>query len=242
MAGINAVLKIRGEPPFVLDRGQAYIGVLIDDLVTKGTDEPYRMFTSRAEYRLILREDNADQRLLDYGYRFGLVSEDIKARYLGKMERVEQEKARLRRVYVSLSSFAHLLGEIENNRKMSLVKLLKMPQISYQDLQKVDWEAQRVPREVYEQVQLEVKYEGYINRQIREIEKSRKLESMRIPDDFAYDDLIGFKREALEKLKRIRPTSVGQASRISGVSPGDIAVLMVYLRQFSAKRSTDVTD
>jgi len=241
MAGINAVLKIRGEPPFVLDRGQAYIGVLIDDLVTKGTDEPYRMFTSRAEYRLILREDNADQRLLEYGYKFGLVSEDIKVGYQEKMERIEQEKARLRRVYVSLSSFTHLLGEIENNRKMSLVKLLKMPQITYQDLQKVDWEAQQVPREVYEQVQLEVKYEGYISRQIREIEKSRKLESMSIPDDFAYDDLIGFKREALEKFKRIRPASVGQASRISGVSPGDIAVLMVHLRQFNATRSTDVT-
>jgi tRNA uridine 5-carboxymethylaminomethyl modification enzyme len=125
---------------------------------------------------------------------------------------------------------------------MSLVKLLKMPQITYEDLQKVDWEAQQVPREVYEQVQLEVKYEGYINRQIREIEKSRKLESMRIPDDFAYDDLIGFKREAVEKLKRIKPTSVGQASRISGVSPGDIAVLMAHLRHYVANRSGDKTN
>ncbi|MGB2770273.1 MAG: tRNA uridine-5-carboxymethylaminomethyl(34) synthesis enzyme MnmG [Candidatus Zixiibacteriota bacterium] len=238
MAGINAVLKIREELPFVLERSQAYIGVLIDDLVTKGTDEPYRMFTSRAEYRLILREDNADQRLLEYGHKLGLVSEDIHARYQEKMERVEKEKARLRRVYVSLSSFAHLLGEIENNRKMSLVKMLKMPEITYEDLQKVDWEAKEVPREVYEQVELEVKYEGYIRRQIKEIEKSRKLESMRIPDDFAYDDLIGFKREALEKFKRVKPASVGQASRISGVTPGDIAVLMVHLRQFAAKRST----
>jgi tRNA uridine 5-carboxymethylaminomethyl modification enzyme len=238
MAGINAVLKTRKESPFVLDRSQGYIGVLIDDLVTKGTDEPYRMFTSRAEYRLILREDNADQRLLEYGYMFGLVSEDSHARYQEKMARVEKEKARLRRVYVSVSSFAHLLGEIENNRKMSLVKLLKMPEITYPDLQKVDWEAQQVPREVYEQVQLEVKYEGYINRQIREIEKSRKLESMRIPEDFGYDDLIGFKREALEKFKRVKPASVGQASRISGVTPGDIAVLMVHLRHFAGKRST----
>jgi tRNA uridine 5-carboxymethylaminomethyl modification enzyme len=242
MAGINAVLKIRKEPSFVLERGQGYIGVLIDDLVTKGTDEPYRMFTSRAEYRLILREDNADQRFLEYGYKLGLVSEDSHTRYREKMKKVEQEKVRLRRVYVSVSSFAHLLGDIENNRKMSLVKLLKMPQITYEDLQKVDWEAQQVPREVYEQVQLEVKYEGYINRQIREIEKSRKLESMRIPDDFAYDDLIGFKREAVEKLKRIKPTSVGQASRISGVSPGDIAVLMVHLRHYVANRSGDKTN
>lgn len=241
LAGINAVLKIRKESPFVLDRSQAYIGVLIDDLVTKGTDEPYRMFTSRAEYRLILREDNADQRLLEYGHKFGLVAEDIHAHYQEKMERVEKEKARLRRVYVSLSSFAHLLGEIENNRKMSLVKMLKMPEITYEDLQKVDWEAKEVPREVYEQVELEVKYEGYIRRQIREIEKSRKLESMRIPDDFMYDDLIGFKREALEKFKRVKPASVGQASRISGVTPGDIAVLMVHLRQFATKRSTDLS-
>jgi tRNA uridine 5-carboxymethylaminomethyl modification enzyme len=239
MAGINAVLKIREEPPFVLERSQAYIGVLIDDLVTKGTEEPYRMFTSRAEYRLILREDNADQRLLEYGYRYGLVSEEVYVRYLEKMERVQKEKARLRRVFVSLSSFAHLLGEIENNRKMSLAKILKMPEIAYEDLKKVDWEAQEVPREVYNQVELELKYEGYIRRQTKEIEKSKKLESMRIPEEFSYDGLIGFKREALEKLKRIKPISVGQACRISGVSPGDIAVLMVYLKQFMAKRSTD---
>lgn len=250
MAGINAVLKIRGEPPFVLERSQAYIGVLIDDLVTKGTEEPYRMFTSRAEYRLILREDNADQRLLEYGYRYGLVSEEVYVRYQEKMERVQKEKARLRRVFVSLSSFAHLLGEmvrrahhhVDNNRKMSLAKILKMPEIAYEDLKKVDWEAREVPREVYYQVELELKYEGYIRRQIKEIEKSKKLESMRIPEEFSYDGLIGFKREASEKLKRIKPISVGQASRISGVSPGDIAVLMVHLKQFMAKRSTDVAD
>ncbi len=232
MAGINAVLKIRGEPPFVLERSQAYIGVLIDDLVTKGTEEPYRMFTSRAEYRLILREDNADQRLLEYGYGFGLVLEEMHTCFQEKMGRVQKEKARLRRVFVSLSSFAHLLGEIENNRKMSLAKILKMPEITYEDLKKVDWEAQGVPQEVSDQVELEVKYEGYIRRQIKEIEKSKKLESMRIPEDFSYDGLKGFKREALEKLKRIKPISVGQACRISGVSPGDIAILMVHLKQF----------
>jgi tRNA uridine 5-carboxymethylaminomethyl modification enzyme len=247
MAGINAVLKIRGEPPFILDRSEAYIGVLIDDLITKGTNEPYRMFTSRAEYRLILREDNADQRLLKYGHKFGLISDQIYNEFLKKMEKIEKETSRLRRVFVSLSSFSDLLGEIENNRKMSLAKLLKMPEIKYQDLLRVDWEAKAVSKEVYEQVELELKYEGYIRRQKKEIEKFKKLETMRIPQDFRYDNLKGFKREALEKLKRINPISVGQASRISGVSPGDIAVLMVHLKQHLRKRSkielsTDGTD
>ena len=242
MAGINAVLKMRGEPPFVLDRSEAYIGVLLDDLITKGTNEPYRMFTSRAEYRLILREDNADERLLKYGHRFGLISDEIYNEYLTKQEKIEKEKLRLRRVFASLSHFSDLLGDMENNRKMTLAKILKMPEIKYRDLFRVDWEAKEVPKEVYEQVELQLKYEGYIRRQKNEIEKFKKLESMKIPEDFKYDNLIGFKREALEKLKRINPISVGQASRISGVSPGDIAVLMVHLKQFMAKRSTDVAD
>jgi len=247
MAGINAVLKIKGEPPFILDRSEAYIGVLIDDLITKGTNEPYRMFTSRAEYRLILREDNADQRLLKYGHRFGLIPDETYNEFLKKMEKIEKETLRLRRVFVSLSSFSDLLGEMENNRKMSLAKLLKMPEIKYKDLLKVDWEAKEVSKEVYEQVELELKYEGYIRRQKKEIEKFKKLETMRIPQGFKYDNLKGFKREALEKLKRVNPISVGQASRISGVSPGDIAVLMVHLKQHLRKRSkielsTDGTD
>ncbi|MFQ6032348.1 MAG: tRNA uridine-5-carboxymethylaminomethyl(34) synthesis enzyme MnmG [Candidatus Zixiibacteriota bacterium] len=236
MAGINAVLKIRGEPPFVLDRSEAYIGVLIDDLITKGTNEPYRMFTSRAEYRLILREDNADQRLLKYGHGFGLISDEIYNEYLSMQEKIEKEKLRLRRVFASVSHFSDLLGEMENNRKMSLAKILKMPQIKYQDLVRVDWEAKEVPKEIYEQVELQLKYEGYIRRQKKEIEKFKKLESMKIPADFKYDNLKGFKREALEKLRRVNPISVGQASRISGVSPGDIAVLMVHLKHFMTKR------
>ena len=238
MAGINAVLKLRGKSPFILDRSQAYIGVLIDDLVTKGTEEPYRMFTSRAEYRLVLREDNADQRLLEYGYKFGLVAKDSYDKCLERMERVKKEKTRLRRVFVSISSFSHLLGEMENNRKMCLAKILRMPEVTYEDIKPVDWEARELPREVYEQVELEIKYEGYIKRQIQEIEKAKKLESMVIPDDFDYDNLIGFKTEALEKLKKTKPISVGQATRISGVSPGDIAVLMVHLKKFLTNAST----
>jgi tRNA uridine 5-carboxymethylaminomethyl modification enzyme len=239
MAGMNAVLKIKDEPPFILDRSEAYIGVLIDDLITKGTNEPYRMFTSRAEYRLILREDNADQRLLKYGHKFGLIPDETYHEFLEKMKKIEKETQRLRRVFVSLSSFSDLLGEIENNRKMSLAKLLKMPEIKYQDLLRVDWEAKEVSKEVYEQVELELKYEGYIRRQKKEIEKFKKLETLRIPQDFRYDNLKGFKREALEKLKKVNPISVGQASRISGVSPGDIAVLMVHLKQHIRNRSTE---
>lgn len=237
MAGINAVLKLKGEVPFILDRSQAYIGVLIDDLVTKGTEEPYRMFTSRAEYRLVLREDNADQRLLEYGCGFGLISKDLHDDYKERMERINKEKARLKRVFVSISTFESLLGQIENNRKMCLAKILRMPEISYDDIKKVDWEARELPRQVYEQVELEIKYEGYIKRQVLEIEKAKKLESMVIPDNFDYDGLIGFKVEALEKLKKTKPISLGQASRISGVTPGDIAVLMVHLKQFMAKAS-----
>ncbi|MFH1335986.1 MAG: tRNA uridine-5-carboxymethylaminomethyl(34) synthesis enzyme MnmG, partial [Candidatus Zixiibacteriota bacterium] len=196
-------------------------------------------FTSRAEYRLVLREDNADQRLLEYGYKFGLVSKNSHDKYLERMERVKREKTRLRRVFVSISSFSHLLGEMENNRKMCLAKILRMPEITYQDIKPIDWEARELPREVYEQVELEIKYEGYIKRQIQEIEKAKKLESMVIPEDFDYNNLIGFKTEALEKLKKTKPISVGQATRISGVSPGDIAVLMVHLKKFVGNTSAD---
>ena len=236
MAGINAVLKLRGKEPFILKRCEAYIGVLIDDLVTKGTQEPYRIFTSRAEHRLVLREDNADQRLLEYGYRFGLISEQIFAEFQERMKKIEEEKNRLKRVFVSIKSFGEILSHMENHKKISLEYALKMPEISYFELSKVDFDSKSIPPKVAEQVELEIKYEGYIKRQMQEIEKFKKLENMLIPKDFLYDNLTGFKREAKEKLKEVNPISVGQASRISGVSPGDIAVLMVHLKKFLAKK------
>lgn len=235
MAGINAVLKLRGKTPLILGRHQAYIGVLIDDLITKGTEEPYRMFTSRAEHRLVLREDNADQRLLRYGYDLGLIPEKLFGKFTERMAKIEEEKKRLKRVKVSVSAFGDLLEDMENHRRITLETALKITPVTYADLNKVDLDSRNIPSEVSQQVELEIKYDGYIKRQQNEIEKFKKLESMRIPRDFKYDDLKGFKYEAKEKLKAVNPISVGQASRISGVSPGDIAVLMVHLRRFLNK-------
>jgi len=232
MAGINAVLKLKGKPPLVLGRHQAYIGVLIDDLITKGTKEPYRMFTSRAEHRLVLREDNADQRLLKYGYELGLIPKTTFDDFTERMNKIEQEKARLKRVKVPVSALGDLSEDTENHRRITLETALKITPVTYADLARVDSDSRNVPWAVSQQVELEIKYEGYIRRQQNEIEKFKRLESMFIPPDFRYDDLKGFKYEAKEKLKAVNPISVGQASRISGVSPGDIAVLMVHLRRF----------
>lgn len=235
MAGINAVLKLRKEKPFVLDRSEAYIGVLIDDLVTKGTQEPYRMFTSRAEHRLILREDNADERLMKYGHKYGLISDELYHEFLGKKKKIEEEKIRLKNIFVPLRSFGKFLDEEIDGKEVSLAYALKMPEITYNDLEKIDQGCIKLPAYLRERVEIEIKYDGYIKRELKEIEKFKKLENMVIPEGFDYTDLRGFKREAKEKLMRIKPRSVGQASRISGVSPGDIAVLMVYLKQFNSR-------
>ncbi len=216
MAGINAVLKIRGDDPFVLDRSEAYIGVLIDDLVTKGTREPYRMFTSRAEYRLILRHDNADRRLMKYGYKFGLINKGLWDELLNKEKLISETNEYL---------------EYNKYGTESLLKLLRRPNLNFSDLLKIDKNLMQknIPFIVQEQVEIEAKYKGYINRQKKQIEKFKKMENFPLPSHFHYDRISGLRKEAQQKLDTLRPVSLGQASRISGVSPADISILMVYL-------------
>ena len=227
MAGINAVLKIKGCEPFILGRSEAYIGVLIDDLVTKGTQEPYRMFTSRAEYRLVLRHDNADRRLMKYGYRYGLINKKQLT------ELLEREK--------SISETIEYL-EYSKRGEDSLLKLLKRPNMCFKDLLEIDNDLRKrnISVPVQEQVEIEVKYEGYINRQKQQIEKFKKMEKLSLPPYFHYDSIPGLRKEAQQKLSRFRPVSLGQASRISGVSPADISILMVYLMSKSKKETQSV--
>ena len=235
MAGINAVLKISGKNSLVLGRNEAYIGVLIDDLVTKGTNEPYRIMTSRAEYRLVLRQDNADLRLTDKGYAVGLASEERYQRYLKKKEKVEAELIRLGEKSFSpaeVNDFleAHKTSPVQG--RISMAELLKRPQITYEDLKEIDDET-RPALSYHEITQLEVqiKYEGYINKQLAQIERFKKLEDKRLDANIDYKNIEGLRLEAAQKLEQIKPESVGQASRISGVSPADINVLLIYLEK-----------
>jgi tRNA uridine 5-carboxymethylaminomethyl modification enzyme len=222
VAGINAVQTLRGEEPLVLTRDQAYVGVLIDDLVTRGTEEPYRMFTSRAEYRLILRQDNADRRLMKYGHAMGLISD---AQY-DRLRRKEEQIA---------ATFKYLDRHRRHGR--SLGELLRRTEHTFATLEALDphLAARQLPSDVKEQVEIETKYAGYIRRQRREVERFRRLEHRRIPDSVEYDRIIGLTFEAREKLRSLRPTSIGQASRISGVSPADVGVLLVHLEQGQCK-------
>ncbi len=235
IAGINAALKLLGREPFVLERSQAYIGTLIDDLVTKGTNEPYRMMTSRSEYRLLLRQDNADLRLTPLGYKIGLISQERYDAFEKKRSLIDGEIQRLRKLVFPPSD---TVNEILANANSTPIKtgihadeLLKRPEITYAALESADTERKPLPRDVCEQVEISIKYEGYINRQMSQAKQFSKLENKRLPKDIDYKKIEGLRIEALQKLDKIRPLSLGQASRISGVSPADIAVLMIYLKQ-----------
>lgn len=233
IAGINAARRAQGKDPLILDRASSYIGTLIDDLVTKGCSDPYRMMTSRSEYRLLLRQDNADLRLTDIGREIGLVGDEKYARFVHKREQIEAERRRVLATSVPLSDeLQDLLVSRETSPLKSGVKLeelLKRPQLDYACLAPFDPTRPDYPPEVFEQVEIELKYEGYIKRQQAQIREMRRLESKQIPEDICYDTIDGLRLEAREKLGKIRPQNVGQASRISGVSPADISVLLIYL-------------
>ena len=234
IAGINAALSLKGKDKIVLDRSQAYIGVLIDDLVTKDNSEPYRMMTSRSEYRLLLRQDNADMRLTEIGYKIGLISEERYSKFLNKKKLIEEELERLKKSYIGPDPSVNRLLEDNNSNKImsgvSLYELLSRPELNYSVLEPVDKERKKLPPEVIEQVEIEIKYHGYIERQLKQVEAFKKLEKKYIPEDIDYDKVKSLRLEARQKLKKFRPVSIGQASRISGVSPADISVLLVYLK------------
>ena len=233
VAGVNAALRILGREPLILRRSDGYIGTLIDDLVTKGTNEPYRMMTSRSEYRLLHRQDNADKRLSALGLRIGLVSEEQHQRVLDKYAAVDAELRRLERTHIAPSDKINALlaerGTAAISTGSSLADLIRRPQISYADLAPFDAERRELPRAVTEQAEISLKYEGYIKRQLKQVEEFSRLESRPLPHDIDYDAISGLRLEAREKLKKIRPESFGQASRISGVSPADISVLMIWM-------------
>jgi len=235
MAGINASLYIRGEEPFILKRSDAYIGVLIDDLVTKGTAEPYRMFTSRAEYRLHLREDNADLRLREKGYEMGLVKEEDYQIFLEKKVAIEKTLSRISEVRVNPTKenneILHRWGTASLKKNSSLQEILKRPEIHFKHLFAFDHSLESLPGTVQEQVEIQVKYDGYIKRQMEQIERFKKLEELNFPGSFDFSSVIGLTTEVMEKLKKIKPYSLGQASRISGVTPAAISILMVNLKK-----------
>ena len=240
VAGINAAMYLKGEEPLILDRSESYIGVLIDDLVTKETKEPYRMMTSRAEYRLLLRQDNADLRLSKYGYRVGLISKE-RYDWVEKKERlIADEIKRLDSVHVGANSKVQELleqyGSVPLNTGTSLSELIRRPELCYEMLAPIDPDRVELPAEVIEQININIKYDGYIKRQIKQVEHFKKLEKKRIPEDFDYDDVGSLRLEARQKLKLYKPISIGQASRISGVSPADISVLLVYMEQMHYRK------
>ncbi len=233
IAGINAVLSLKGKEPLVLDRSEAYIGVLIDDLVTKGTNEPYRMMTSRAEYRLLLRQDNADERLTQKGYDADLVTEERYKRFINKKEAIENETERLKNIKITpkaeTNELLEKIGSVPLSKALSLYELLKRVELNYENTAELDIERPQLKKEIKDYVETVIKYEGYIAKQINQVEQFKKLENKRLPEDIDYDEIGSLRLEARQKLNKIKPDSIGQASRISGVSPSDINVLLIYL-------------
>ncbi len=240
VAGINAAMKVLGREPLILDRSECYIGVLIDDLVTKENREPYRMMTSRAEYRLLLRQDNADLRLTKKGYEVGLISEERYQALLRKEKEIEEEIKRVEHTNIGanekVQAFLEKHGSTPLKSGTTLGELIRRPELSYEELAEIDENRPELRADVQEQVNIEIKYEGYIQRQKRQVEQFKKLETKKIPKDIDYDDLYSLRLEAKQKLKEYEPTSIGQASRISGVSPADISVLLVYMEQYGKNR------
>jgi tRNA uridine 5-carboxymethylaminomethyl modification enzyme len=233
VAGINAALSLKGEEAMILPRSSSYIGMLIDDLVTKGTREPYRVMTSRSEYRLLLRQDNADERLTDIGRRVGLINDERYARFTEKRGLIEKEIRRMNKTVIAPSEETNglllSLNSTPIKTGIKLSELIKRPEISYKAIEKIDTCRECLPRLVWEAAEIAVKYEGYIKRELGEVEKQKKLEEKALPKDINYKAILGLRLEAAEKLEKIKPVNIGQASRISGVSPADIGVLLIYL-------------
>ncbi|HEY5523811.1 MAG TPA: tRNA uridine-5-carboxymethylaminomethyl(34) synthesis enzyme MnmG, partial [Clostridium sp.] len=237
--GINAALKIKGDEPLVLTRSDAYIGVLIDDLVTKGTNEPYRMMTSRAEYRLLLRQDNADFRLTEIGHNVGLVKEERYIKFIDRKNNIERETERIKKLQITnkkeVNEFLEKLGSSELKKPTSFYELIKRPEVDYFSLAPLDLERKEFSKDIGEQLNIITKYEGYIVSQLEQVGQFKKFEKKLIPGDIDYSNVKGLRTEAIQKLSNINPISIGQASRISGVSPADVSVLLVYLEHQYSK-------